>query len=331
MDVFAQGVSLKRARWTVTGAAGFIGSNLVEGLLALNQNVVGVDNFSTGRRENLDKALARCRPEQRKRFTFIEGDIQSPQVCREACKGASVILHHAAVVSVPFSVEHPTLTFDVNSKGFINILDVARAEGSRVVYASSSAVYGDLPGLPKTEESPVAPISPYGLSKRENELWGALYWRSYGVPTVGLRYFNIFGARQDPKGAYAAVVAAWMSSLKKGRPGTVYGDGSNTRGFCHVRNVVEANILAGTTERKDAFGEVFNISSGSPVTLLELYDAIRSVTGQHDEDTNPLFAPRRSGDILHSSSDISKAERVLGFVPTVSLEEGLADLAREDG
>ncbi len=331
MGSFDRSVSLKQTRWTVTGAAGFIGSNLVEGLLSLDQDVVGVDNFSTGHRENLEKVLAKIRPEQQRRFTFVEGDIQSPEVCRKACRGASAVLHHAAVVSVPFSVEHPTLTFDVNSKGFINILDAARAEGSRVVYASSSAVYGDLPGLPKTEESPVAPISPYGLSKRDNELWGALYWQSYGVPTVGLRYFNIFGPRQDPKGAYAAVVAAWMNSLKKGRPGTVYGDGSNTRGFCHVRNVVEANILAGTTERKDAFGQVFNISSGSPVGLLDLYDVIRSVTGQRGEETNPLFAPKRLGDVLHSAADISKAERVLGFVPRVSLEEGLADLAREDG
>lgn len=308
-------------KWVVTGAAGFIGSNLAEHLLSIGKHVVGVDNFSTGKAHNIQRLLDTLPGENRTRFTFIEGDIRDASLCRTACDGASVVLHHAALVSVPLSLEQPRQTFDINCGGFINILEAARDCGCRVVYASSSAVYGDHPELPKKETSPVAPLSPYGLSKLENEQWAVHYWKHYGVPTIGLRYFNIYGPRQDPEGAYAAVIAAWGTALRKGRRAVLYGDGSNTRDFCFVGDVIQANILAGSTENEHAFGNFFNIAGGRSITLLQLYENIRNIlnTGTN----SPEFAPARPGDILHSSADIAKARNLLGYDPRFSLEEGL--------
>lgn len=308
-------------KWVVTGAAGFIGSNLTARLLALGKSVVGVDNFSTGTRKNIEDIMLSLSPEARARFSLLEGDVRDTGVCLAACEGASVVLHHAAQISVPLSVENPSETFSVNSEGFLNVLEAARVHGCRVVYASSSAVYGDLPEFPKSETSPTAPLSPYGLSKLENEQRASLYWRLYGVPTVGLRYFNIYGPRQDPKGAYAAVIAAWGEAFRSGNRPVVHGDGSATRDFCFVEDVVEANLLAATTDDPRVPGEVFNIATGTSVSLLELYQTFRRIAGsEHDA---PLFAPPRLGDIPHSAANITKARELLGFAPRFSLEEGL--------
>ena len=311
-------------KWVVTGAAGFIGSNLATQLLSRGKTIVGVDNFSTGTRKNIKEILLSVSPDARRHFTLIEGDIRSPEICLAACKGASVILHHAAIASVPRSMENPREALSVNSDGFLNILEAARFNGCRVVYASSSAVYGDHPSLPKEETSPTVPLSPYGLSKLENELRASLYWRLYGVSSVGLRYFNIYGPRQDPEGAYAAVIAAWFEALRSGNRAVIHGDGSNTRDFCFVEDVVQANILAGTSTNTRIMGEVFNIATGVSVTLLGLFETIRRVVGR--TDVSPLFASPRTGDILHSAADISKAQSLLGYRPRFSLEAGLRQM-----
>lgn len=314
---------LSRPRtWLVTGAAGFIGSHLTETLLALGQTVAGLDNFSAGRVENIAPFL------DNPSFTLFEGDIRNPADCEKACEGVDVVLHHAARASVPWSVEHPAETHENNATGFLNILEAVRKhKRARVVYASSSAVYGDLPGQPKNEDDPLFPfLSPYALSKRMNEEHAALYASLYGVPSVGFRYFNIFGPRQDPKGPYAAVISRWMSDLKGERIITIYGDGSNTRDFCSVADVVQANILAGVTEDSGALNQVYNIGRGEPIDLLSLADLMGRVLSR---EPRPVFEPFRMGDIPHSSSSIAKARRLLGFEPEISLEEGLAELAAE--
>ncbi len=309
--------------WLVTGAAGFIGSHLAETLLTLGQTVTGLDDYSAGRTENLAPFL------NRPSFTFFEGDIRCPADCERACEGADVVLHHAARASVPWSVEHPAETHENNAAGFLNILEAVRKQGrARVVYASSSAVYGDLPGQPKKEDDPLFPfLSPYALSKRMNEEHAALYASLYGVPSVGFRYFNIFGPRQDPKGPYAAVISRWMSDLGAGRRITIYGDGGSTRDFCSVADVVQANILAGVTEDPDALNQVYNIGRGEPIDLLSLAELMGRVLSR---DPRPVFEPFRIGDIPHSSSSIAKARRRLGFEPRLSLEEGLRELAEEE-
>jgi len=305
----------------VTGVAGFIGSNLAEHLLSLGDEVAGIDNFSTGKEKNIERLRASLKPQEQERFTLVRGDIRDAELCREACRGAAVVFHHAALVSVPLSVEQPRETFDINCGGFLNILQAARANGCRVIYASSSAVYGDHPELPKRETSPLAPLSPYGLAKMENEQWAALYWKQYGVPTIGFRYFNIYGPGQDPHGAYAAVIAAWSAAFRRGEKAIVYGDGTATRDFCFVGDVVQANVLAAGVEDARAFGSVFNIGSGRSVTLLQLFKALQHAS---DAPGAPLaFAPSRPGDILHSSADIERACAVLGYTPRFPLEEGL--------
>ena len=314
---------LSRPRnWLVTGAAGFIGSHLTETLLDLGQTVAGLDNYSAGSAENI--APFQANPP----FTFFQGDIRNSADCDQACEGVDVVLHHAARASVPWSVEHPAETHENNATGFLNILEAVRKHGrARVVYASSSAVYGDLPGLPKHEDDPLFPfLSPYALSKRMNEEHAALYASLYGVPSVGFRYFNIFGPRQDPKGPYAAVISRWMSDLGAGRRFTIYGDGSNTRDFCSVADVVQANILAGVTENPEALNQVYNIGRGEPIDLLSLAELLGRVLSR---DPRPIFEPFRKGDIPHSSSSIAKARRLLGFEPEITLEKGLAELAVE--
>lgn len=313
-------------RWLVTGAAGFIGSHLVEALLGLGQRVTGLDNFATGHRRNLDDVLARV-PEGRGLFDFVEGDIRDLDTCRAVCRGADLVLHQAALGSVPRSIDDPLETNSTNVTGFLNVLVAARAEGvRRFVYAASSSTYGDEPTLPKREDRIGRPLSPYAVGKLANELYAGVFHRTYGMETVGLRYFNVFGPRQDPQGPYAAVIPLWFDNLMSGRPCRIHGDGSTTRDFCYVANVVQANLLAATVAGQDALGEVCNVAYGGRTTLNELFEAIRACAARENPDAasaEPHYGPFRRGDVLHSQADIAKARRLLGYAPTHSLAEGL--------
>lgn len=312
--------------WLVTGAAGFIGSNIVETLLSLGQRVVGLDNFLTGHPQNLDEVLARAeRPQD---FTFIEGDIRDLDVCREACKGVDVVLHQAALGSVPRSINDPLTTHLINADGTLHMLLAAReAKISRFVFASSSSVYGDHPGLPKVEEVVGTPLSPYAIAKRASEHYAQTFHRHYGMETVGLRYFNVFGRRQDPNGAYAAVIPKWISGMYHGEPCYINGDGKTSRDFCHVSNVVAANILAAVAPA-EAAGHVFNVACGEQMTLDELFDAIKAGLKAFRPDVEtirPAYRDFRSGDIHHSLADTSKARKLLGYVPVLKAQDGLAE------
>lgn len=317
-------------RWVVTGAAGFIGSNLVEALLALGQDVVGLDNFATGHRRNLEDAVrdavASAGPSAGDRFRFLEADITDPDACRELCEGAAYVLHQAALGSVPRSLDDPVSTHRANVDGFVQMLVAARDAGvRRFVYASSSSVYGDHPTLPKVEEEIGAPLSPYAASKRIGELYADVFARSYGLESIGLRYFNVFGRRQDPDGPYAAVIPKWVGRLLEGLPCQIFGDGETSRDFCYIDNVIQANLLAATADGTQ--GGVYNIACGERTTLLELHDMIRSGLAPHRPDIAdlaPAFENFRPGDVRHSLADISKAERDLGYRPTHGAAEGLA-------
>lgn len=314
-------------RWLVTGAAGFIGSHLVETLLKLDQSVVGLDNFSTGKRTNLDQVQQAVSKDQWARFVLIEGDIADPDVCARACQDVRIVLHQAALGSVPRSIEEPLTTHRSNVTGFINMLDAARRAGvKRFVYASSSAVYGDEPNLPKVEHRIGNPLSPYAASKLMNEIYARVFGRIYGIETVGLRYFNVFGQRQDPSGPYAAVIPRWISKLVKGEVVEIYGDGLTSRDFCYVANVVQANILAATTTHPEAINTVFNVAAGSRTTLNELFQIILSVlrnTVPGLSDVKPVYREFRPGDVRHSQADLTRARSLLGYEPTHTLEVGL--------
>jgi UDP-N-acetylglucosamine 4-epimerase len=322
---------LRRAprTWLVTGAAGFIGSHLLETLLKLEQRVVGLDNFATGHRHNLDEVQRAVGEAAWSRFRFIEGDISDLATCREALAGVDAVLHQAAFVSVPGSIEDPLLNHQRNVTGFLNLLVAAQERGlKRFVYASSSAVYGDAETLPAREEAVGNALSPYAASKAMDELYAGVFTRLHGLEAIGLRYFNIFGPRQDPNGAYAAVIPKWTARLLSGQRGVIFGDGSATRDFCFVGNVVQANVLAATTENPAAFGGVFNVGNGGATTTRALYETLRDrlaeVTGREDlRRLEPRFDPPRPGDIAHSRADIGRAQRLLGFEPDVSVEEGL--------
>jgi UDP-N-acetylglucosamine 4-epimerase len=303
--------------WLVTGAAGFIGSHLAERLLALGQTVVGLDNFATGKRENLPAGIR-----------FIEGDIRSFDACERACQGVDVVLHQAALGSVPRSVDDPIASTQANVAGFLNMLVAARDAGvERFVYASSSAVYGDHPALPKVEAITGRAMSPYGLTKQVNELYADVFALCYGYQTIGLRYFNVFGPRQDPNGAYASVIPAWIGALLRGQVPYINGDGAAARDFCHVDNVVQANLLAATVDDPAALGQAYNIALGDQTTLVELYALIRDGVARRLPQAKQVRAvhrePRR-GDVQFSRADISKAERLLGYRPAVRIREGLA-------
>jgi UDP-N-acetylglucosamine 4-epimerase len=317
-----------RARtWLVTGAAGFIGSHLVENLLRLGQPVVGLDNFATGKRENLQHVRALVGEAAWKNFRFIEGDIRSLDACRRACMGTDVVLHQAALGSVPRSIDDPIASTETNVMGFINLQVAARDAGvARFVYASSSAVYGDHPTLPKVEAVTGRAMSPYGLTKWVNELYADVFDVCYGFKSIGLRYFNVFGARQDPNGAYASVIPAWIGALVRGSVPYVNGDGSAARDFCHVDNVVQANLLAATVEEPLALGQAYNIALGDQTSLLELYDMIRAQVARHFPHASQVKAVHREprkGDLMFSRADTSKAQRLLGYRPAVRIMEGL--------
>jgi len=316
-------------RWLVTGVAGFIGSNLLETLLELEQDVIGLDNFATGYQRNLDQVRSTVNEAQWSRFKFINGDIRVADDCRRACDGVDVVLHQAAIGSVPRSIADPITTNAVNIDGFLNMLVAARdAKVGRFVYAASSSTYGDHPGLPKVEDRIGAPLSPYAVTKYVNELYAAVFARTYGVTPVGLRYFNVFGPRQDPEGAYAAVIPKWIAALIEGRPVHVNGDGSTSRDFCYVANAVQANLLAACTEDKEALNEVYNVAVGDRTTLNELFALLRGnlmrLVPNFAAD-EPIHGAFRAGDVQHSQADIAKAVRLLGYRPSHRIGEGLAE------
>ncbi|RYH70065.1 MAG: Vi polysaccharide biosynthesis UDP-N-acetylglucosaminuronic acid C-4 epimerase TviC [Alcaligenaceae bacterium] len=317
----------QRHTWLVTGVAGFIGSNLLETLLALNQRVVGLDNFATGHQRNLDEVQALVAPEQWANFRFIEGDICNVEDCHAACEGVEYVLHQAALGSVPRSLADPITTNSVNINGFLNMLVAARdAKVKSFTYAASSSTYGDHPGLPKVEATIGKPLSPYAVTKYVNELYADVFARGYGFNTVGLRYFNVFGPRQDPEGAYAAVIPKWIASLIKGEPVHINGDGETSRDFCFVANVMQANLLAATTRNPDAVNQVYNVAVGDRTTLNQLFAQLhRNLVPlfKHLQGLEPVHRDFRVGDVRHSLADISKAIAYLGYAPTQRIARGL--------
>ncbi len=317
--------------WCITGVGGFIGSHLLETLLGLDQRVVGLDNFSTGTPRNLADVEQRVSPEQWARFTFMKGSVTDIGVCREASNDADYVLHHAGFVSVPLSIEDPIACHDTNVTGSLNVLIAARDNRvRRVVYASSSAVYGDDPHQPNVEPQIGRPLSPYGASKRMGELYAQQFHDHYAVESVGLRYFNIFGPRQNPRGGYAAVIPLWIARLLAGETCRINGDGGITRDFCPVSDVVQANLLAATAKRGDTSGEVFNVALGARTTLDELYTLIASkVSAITGREVPPVeYGPPRPGDIRHSGADVKKIRDALGFTPTGSLDAVLEETVR---
>lgn len=329
-------------RWLVTGVAGFIGSNLLETLLRLNQIVVGLDNFSTGHQSNLDEVQASVTGEQWSQFTFIEGDIRDFPTCMACCdRGIDNLLHQAALGSVPRSIKDPVNAHANNVTGFLHMLDAARRCGiGRFVYATSSSVYGDRQELPKVEDRIGKPLAPYAATKQFNELYAELYARVYQYGTVGLRYFNVFGPRQDPNGPYAAVIPKWIHSILNGEQVVIYGDGETSRDFCYVANVVEANLLAATADTDRAAGEIFNIAVGESTTLNELYrllkgeadrrglsqDAMKTGAQKNEPPEQLVYHEQRPGDVRHSLADIEKATSWLGYQPQFNVRHGVAKI-----
>lgn len=315
--------------WLVTGVAGFIGCNLLKTLLKLDQRVVGLDNFATGHRRNLESIRASVTPAQWARFRFIEGDIRDLATCRAACAGVDYVLHQAALGSVPRSLEDPITTNAANIDGFLNMLVAARDTGvARFVYAASSSTYGDHPDLPKVEDRIGRPLSPYAVTKLVNELYAEVFARAYGFRAIGLRYFNIFGPHQDPEGAYAAVVPRWVAAMIRGEPVYINGDGETSRDFCYIANAVQANLLAATTENPEASDQVYNVAVGDRTTLNDLFRAIRDALAPrfpHLRGLQPIYRDFRPGDVRHSQADISKAQRLLGYVPTHRIADGLRE------
>ncbi|MBI5502668.1 MAG: SDR family oxidoreductase [Deltaproteobacteria bacterium] len=315
--------------WLVTGAAGFIGSNLVERLLASGQLVVGLDNFATGRERNIEEVLGRLGPTAHERFRLIRGDIRDLDTCRDACRNTDVVLHQAALGSVPRSIAEPLLVHQCNVDGFLNLLSAAKEAGvRRFVYASSSSVYGDSPTLPKVEQVIGKALSPYAWTKQIGEGWADIFGRVYGLPHVGLRYFNVFGPRQDPEGPYAAVIPLWFRTLLRGERPRNFGDGETSRDFCYVANVVQANLLAACTEEPDALGLVFNVGCGGRTTLNELFGRIRDEVAKvrpASAAVQPAYADFRAGDVRHSLADISRARRLLHYEPTHDVRAGLQE------
>lgn len=312
--------------WLVTGVAGFIGSNLLETLLKLNQTVVGLDNFATGYQKNLDEVQSLVSNEQWDRFSFIKGDIRNFADCQKACSGVDYVLHQAALGSVPRSLADPITTNEVNISGFLNMLTAARdAEVRSFTYAASSSTYGDHPGLPKIEDKIGKPLSPYAVTKYVNELYADVFARSYGFKSVGLRYFNVFGRRQDPDGAYAAVIPKWTAAMIKNDTVFINGDGETSRDFCYIENTVQANILAATTQNEDATNQVYNVAVGDRTTLNELFNAIKSALADNSVIYNkePTYREFRPGDVRHSQADVSKANNLLGYQPRFDISQGI--------
>jgi len=330
--------------WLVTGVAGFIGSNLLEMLLKLEQTVVGLDNFATGYQKNLDEVQNLVSKEQWNRFRFIKGDIRNLVDCRQVCSGVDYVLHQAALGSVPRSLKDPIATNETNISGFLNMLVAARdAEVKSFTYAASSSTYGDHPDIPKIEGKIGKPLSPYAVTKYVNELYAGVFARCYGFNTIGLRYFNVFGPRQDPNGAYAAVIPKWTAALLQGKPLFINGDGETSRDFCFIENVVQINLLAATVEpvianptpdivseawqfMSPGLNQIYNVAMGDRTTLNELFALLRDSLAAYgvSATTQPVYRDLRAGDVRHSQADIGKAQRLLGYAPTYRLAEGIA-------
>jgi UDP-N-acetylglucosamine 4-epimerase len=317
----------KQHTWLITGAAGFIGSNLLEALLKLNQKVVGLDNFSTGHQRNLDEVQSILTPAQWQNFSFRYADICNMASCQTACIGVDYVLHQAALGSVPRSVEDPVTTNASNVTGFLNMLVAAsNAKVKRFVYAASSSTYGDHPGLPKVEDDIGKPLSPYAVTKYVNELYADVFGKTYGLQSIGLRYFNVFGPRQDPEGAYAAVIPKWIASMVKGESVFINGDGETSRDFCYIANVVQANLLAARTQNTEAVNRVYNIAVGERTTLNELYELLRQnliSSHPHLKDAQAVYRDFRPGDVRHSLASIDKARGMLGYEPAQNMRKGV--------
>jgi len=314
--------------WLVTGAAGFIGSNLLEALLMLDQTVIGLDNFATGHQSNLDEVQDSVGADRWQNFRFIEGDICDLDTCHQAVEGVDYVLHQAALGSVPRSIENPVATNAVNINGFLNMLVAARdANVGSFTYAASSSTYGDHEALPKSEDIIGNPLSPYAITKYVNELYASVFARNYGFQCIGLRYFNIFGNRQDPNGAYAAVIPKWINSMFHNEELSIYGDGQTSRDFCYIDNAVQANIMAATASGS-AVDEIYNIAYSARTSLNELFALLKDQLDKHGYvyDKNPVYTDFRAGDVMHSEADISKAAHFLGYEPSHSLSQGIEDV-----
>jgi UDP-N-acetylglucosamine 4-epimerase len=325
-DVCADLVNSPR-RWLVTGVAGFIGSALLERLLDLGQSVVGVDNFITGHKHNIDDVLS-INPDEKLQFKFIEGDLRDPEVAAKAVKNVDIVLHQAALGSVPRSIKDPIASHEHNVNGFLNVLNAAREAGvQRFVFASSSSVYGDHPGLPKVEDRTGRLLSPYAATKRTDEVYAQTFHEAYGLGTIGLRYFNVFGRRQDPDGVYAAVIPRWIAALVAGKPCVIFGDGSNSRDFCYIDNIVQANLLAATA-KPEATGTVYNCGCNGRTDLKELFAMIRDNLAKDIPElatAEPVFEGPRTGDIAHSQASIEKISSTLGYAPTHQVADGMTE------
>jgi UDP-N-acetylglucosamine/UDP-N-acetylgalactosamine 4-epimerase len=313
--------------WLITGVAGFVGSNLLEALLKLNQRVIGLDNFATGYQENIDEVQGLVSAEQWKSFNFIEGDIRNLHDCAVACQGVDIVLHQAAIGSVPRSIADPIETNSNNVDGFLNMMVAARDAGvTRFVYAASSSTYGDHPTLPKVEAIIGAPLSPYAVTKLVNELYADVFARCFGFNTIGLRYFNVFGPRQDPDGAYAAVIPKFAAALIRNDNVRINGDGETSRDFCYIENAIQANILAGCTTSDSAINQIYNVAVGERTSLNELYTELRNQLKSHYphlSNAKPSYGDFRDGDVRHSLADIQKAAHELGYSPKYSFKDGL--------
>lgn len=313
--------------WLVTGVAGFIGSNLLETLLRLNQTIVGLDNFATGHQKNLDEVQSLVSSEQWSRFRFIEGDIRNLDTCKQACSGVDYVLHQAALGSVPRSINDPITSNETNISGFLNMLVAARdAEVKSFTYAASSSTYGDHPALPKVEENIGKPLSPYAVTKYVNELYADVFAKTYNFKTVGLRYFNVFGKRQDPNGAYAAVIPKWTAAMIAGDEVFINGDGETSRDFCFIENAVQANLLAAAAA-DEAKNEVYNVAVGDRTTLNMLFDSLKASLTKLDVvyGLDQVYRDFRAGDVRHSQADVSKAGRLLGYQPSHRIAEGIEE------
>jgi len=314
--------------WLVTGVAGFIGSNLLEALLSLEQRVVGLDNFATGHKHNLDQVRSSVSEQQWSRFDFIDGDIRALDDCHRSCRGVDYVLHQAALGSVPRSLDDPITTNQNNIDGFLNIMVAARdAQVSRFVYAASSSTYGDHPDLPKIEDRIGNPLSPYAVTKYVNELYAGVFARCYDFQCIGLRYFNIFGRRQDPEGPYAAVIPKWVASMLRDETVYINGDGETSRDFCYIDNVIQMNILAATAAA-EAADQVYNVALHERTSLNELYESIRTLLEPrfpHLKNSKPVYREFRAGDVRHSLADIAKAKELLGYQPSHRIAEGLKE------